>query len=416
MARKNSSSGRGRKISSKKLIYLLLLFAALVIVYLFLDFKGPARISVTDDNVFGLKCLRAPDLVVQEYDKDGNLWASRGMKIYKMEKGSREFTRIAHVPTGLTVLWLRDFSIVRRLLIRPECIEMTVTGNGDINALSAGRMWLLKSGEKKFSETYRLAHYGFGDQGIRNDGILNVGGSTVYLGEYFQNSSRTNVNILKGIDGGKGWTKAFDFKPGQIRHIHALQKDPYSDSLWVCTGDSDEESIIGCSVDEFKTITEIGRGSQLWRVCQLVFTENEVIWGTDNGDAKIAGIYGWNRKTSELKKYCSIPGAVFFGTRLRGGTIVMSTNREGMANEKDDKVRLFIMHDDGSIKAVECGTWKHKKPGFWFKYAMCRFQRYQGDTSLAITCLNQKELPDSELIIISEEALLKAGETSGNEE
>ncbi len=416
MGSKNRSSGRGRKFSYKKLVYLLLLFAALVLVWLYFDFRGPSRILVSEDEVFGLKCLRAHDLVVQEYDLDGNLWASRGMKIYKMERGKREFSRMAHVPTGLSVLWLRDFSIVRRLLIRPECIEMTVTGNGDIHALSAGRMWLLKRGEKKFSETYRLTHYGFGDQGIRNDGILNVGESTVYLGEYFQNSSRTNVSILKSINEGNDWIKAFDFKPGNIRHIHAVQKDPFSASLWVCTGDSDEESMIGFSADEFRTITEIGRGSQLWRVCQLVFTEDEVIWGTDNGDRKIAGIYGWNRKTAELKKYGSIPGAVFFGTRLQGGTIVMSTNREGMANETDDKVRLFIMHEDGSIKVVECGTWNHKKQGFWFKYAMCRFQRYQGGPSLAVTCLNQKELPDSELIIISEETLLEAGENSGNEE
>jgi hypothetical protein len=271
-------------------------------------------------------------------------------------------------------------------------------------------MWLLKSGEKKFSETCKLAHYGFGDQGIRNDGILNVDGNTVYLGEYFQNPSRTNVNILKSVDGGKGWTKAFDFKPGRIRHIHAIQKDPFSDSLWVCTGDSDEESMIGCSTDEFKTIAEVGKGSQLWRVCQLIFTKDEVIWGTDNGDAKVAGIYGWNRKTSVLKKYGTIPGAVFFGTQLQGGTIVMSTDREGMPNEKDNKVRLFIMHGDDSIKVVECGTWNHNKPGFRFKYAFCRFQRYQGGPSLAVTCLNQKELPDSELIIISEEELLKSGQ------
>ena len=405
--------GRERKMLTKRLISVFLVLALLGIICLSIDFVGPAKIPVNNDNVFGFECLRAHDLVVQEYDVEGNLWASRGMKIYKLDKGSREFKRIAHVPTGMTVLWLRDFSIVRWILLRPECIEMTVAGNGDIHVLSAGRMWLLKNGNKKFSETLRMAHYGFGDQGIRNDGILRVKENTIYLGEYFQNPHRTNVNILKSINGGTGWTIAYDFQPGQIRHIHAVQKDPFSDSLWVCTGDSDEESMIAWSDDEFKTINKLGDGSQLWRACQLVFTKDELIWGTDNGDETIAGIYGLNRKTAELKKYCSVPGAIFFGTRLQGGTIVMSTNRERMANERDDKVRLYIKPEGGDIKVVECGTWNHNKPGFWYKYAMLRLQRYQGGPALAITCLNQKELPDSELIIISEESLLKTWAESG---
>jgi hypothetical protein len=414
MIEKVSQRGSGRKLLKKRLVSVFFILAFLVVVFLFIDFVGPSKITVSDDKVFGLECLRARDLIVQEYDKDGNLWASRGMKIYMLEKGSRDFKRIAHVPTGLTILWLRDFSIVRWALLRPECIEMTVAGNGDIHALSAGRMWLRKSNSKKFIETHRLEHYGFGDQGIRNDGILSVNENTIYLGEYFQNPDRTSVNILKNSGDGIGWTKAYAFQPGQIRHIHALQKDPFTDSLWVCTGDSDEESMIARSGDGFMTINKLGEGSQLWRVCQLVFTKDEVIWGTDNGDEEIAGIYGWNRRTSELKKYCSVPGAIFFATSLQGGTIVMSTNRERMANEKDDKVRLYIKPEGGDIKVVECGTWNHNKPGFWYKYAMLRFQRYQGGPALAFTCLNQKELPDSELIIVSEESLLKAGVTAEN--
>jgi len=414
MIQKESLQGTGRKLFKRRLVSVLFVLVFFGSAYLVIDYAGPSKIPVNDDKVFGLECLRAHDLVVQEYDSDGNLWASRGMKIYKLDNGSREFKRIAHVPTGFSVLWLRDFSVVRRILLRPECIEMTISENGDIHALSAGRMWLLKSGTKKFMETLRLEHYGFGDQGIRNDGILSTNGSTIFLGEYFQNPSRTNVGILKHDSNGNVWTKAYAFQPGMIRHIHALQKDPFSDSLWVCTGDSDEESMIAWSGDKFKTINKLGDGSQLWRVCQLVFTKDEVIWGTDNGDEKIAGIYGWNRRTSELKKYCSVPGAIFFATSLRGGTIVMSTNRERMPNEKDDKVRLYIMHASGEIKVVECGTWNHNKPGFWYKYAQLRLQRYQGGPALAVTCLNQKELPDSELIIIAEESLLKAGEVVGN--
>jgi hypothetical protein len=282
---------------------------------------------------------------------------------------------------------------------------MTSTGNGDICAMSAGRMWLLKHGEKKFRRTLKLSHYGFGDQGLRNDGLLDAGDSSLFIGEYYQNPNRGNVNLLKSKSNLMGWMPAYEFQPGQIRHIHAIQKDPYSEKLWICTGDSDKESMIGWSDDDFKTIRMIGQGSQLWRVCQLVFTQESILWGTDTDSEELGGIYKWNKKTGELKKCISIDGAIFYGTQLKNGTIVMSTNRQGLSNEKDDKVRLYIISEEGHVKAIECGTWNHKKPGFWFKHALLRLQRNQGGSSLGITCLNQKEFAESELVIISEESL-----------
>jgi hypothetical protein len=345
---------------------------------------------------------------VQEYDKNGILWATRGMIVYKLNKGENKFDRVAHIPTGLSFFWLRNFSIFRRITIRPECVEMVATNKGDICALSAGRIWFLPSGSKKFKETLQLSHYGLGDQGIRNDGLINIYDSTVYFGEYFKNPNREKVSIFKSINNMVSWQEVYDFKPGQIRHIHAIQKDPYTEKLWVSTGDLDEESMIAWSNNEFRSIVQIGRGSQLWRVCQLIFTEDAVYWGTDTGSDDFAGIYRWDKKTGGLEKLQKVDGIVFFGTKLANGTIVMSTNREGAKNELDNRTRLLILGVDNKITSINCGTWNHNKKGFWFKFAQLRFQRNQGGPSLAITCLNQKELPDGELIIISEETLLAA--------
>jgi hypothetical protein len=397
--------------------YLLLSLLVIITstgVYLFVDYRGPQKITLKNDIAFGFSCLRARDLVVQEYDKDGNLWATRGMKIYHLKKGDDKFTRVAHVPTGFSIFWLRNFSIVRKLTIRPECVEMVSTSSGDLCALSAGKIWLLRRGEKEFKETFSLPHYGFGDPGIRNDGILNINDSIIYFGEYFQNPERDQIKIFTSKNGIQSWDVKYSFQPGQIRHIHAIQKDPYTERLWICTGDSDEESMVAWSDDEFNTIQKIGQGNQIWRVCQLVFTEDAVFWGTDTGSEDYGGIYRWDKKSAELEKLYGIDGAVFFGTRLKNGTIVMSTNREGMENEKDDRTRLYIISKENEIASLECGTWNHKKPGFWYKYAMLRFQRDQGGASLAITCLNQKEFPDSELIIISEKTLLSAVKTSNS--
>jgi hypothetical protein len=87
----------------------------------------------------------------------------------------------------------------------------------------------------------------------------------------------------------------------------------------------------------------------------------------------------------------------------------MGINREGSKIESGNRTRLVILTEDNKITSFDCGNRNHYSINFWSKKpSMLRFQRNQGGPSLAITCLNQKELPDGELIIISEEILLAA--------
>jgi hypothetical protein len=199
------------------------------------------------------------------------------------------------------------------------------------------------------------------------------------------------------------WNIAYEFLPGQIRHIHSLQKDPYTGKLWICTGDKDNEAMIGWSNNNFGSINPIGKGSQIWRACQLVFTEEAVLWGTDTGSVELAGVYRWDQTTMELTRLIETNGAVFFGTRLAGETIVMSTDREGFPNEQDNRTRLFILSKEGKIITKQFGTWKYNKSGLRFNFAKLRLQRNQGNDTLVISVLNQKEFPDGDLIIIKEE-------------
>jgi len=374
------------------------------LLYLILDYCGPERILLQPENKFGMVCLRAKDLIVQEYDSKGNLWATRGQLVYYLKKGEDKFIKITRVPSGFSFFWLNSFTIIRRLTLRSECIEITVIEDGQICAFSSGRMWNSPGIGKKFHETLKLPHYGMGvGRGIMSTGLIQINDREFLFGEYFSNQERTNVKIYKFINSDMTWKTTFEFQPGQIRHIHALQSDPYTGKLWICTGDEDSEAMIGWSDDDFKTIVPIGQGSQKWRACQLVFTENDVYWGTDTGAIDLAGLYRWDKENLELKQLQSIPGAIFFGTRLANGTIVMSTDREGFPNEKDDKTRLFIINKDNKIKTIDCGTWNYKKPGFRFNFAKLRIQRIQGSHTLAISCLNQKEIPDGDLLIYSEE-------------
>jgi hypothetical protein len=387
---------RGYQLPIIRLAFVILMAVG---IYLVIDYTGPSSIELKPGTFFGIPSLHAKELIVQEYDNDGNLWATRGKIIYRLEKGSNKFMKVTHVPTGLNHYWLRNFKVIRRLTLRPECIEVLVTDKGDICAFSAGRMWVLKVGEKRFVEIHQLSDYGFGNRGIMPSGLIDINDSTIYYGEYFQNHNRRAIQIFKSVN---------NLSSFEIRHIHAIQQDPYSKKLWVCTGDEDEESMLAWSIDGFRSINQLGRGSQLWRICQLVFTENSIYWGTDTGDEEIAGIYRWSKNHSTLEKIEKIDGRIFFGTRLAKGTIVMSTNREGGSNEKDLKTRLYVLPDDSTILNLTCGTWNKSHPVIRPPFAKLRLQRNQGGPSIVITCLNQKEIRDGDLFIISEDDLVEA--------
>jgi hypothetical protein len=388
-------------------IIVLVLFLTSVL-YLILDFLGPKKIQFQPTKVFGIECLRAKDLIIQDFDNNCNLLASRGMVIYQYKKDVNKFIRIAHVPTGFSVLWLNNFRIFRRFSLKPECQETIVTKDGKISAFSAGFIWYGEINEGKFRKTLRLSHYGIGvGRGILSNGLLKVNDNLIFFGEYFRNDERTSVRIFKSKDFGQTWEIAFEFQPGKIKHIHSLQRDPFTGKLWLCTGDENDESIIGWSDNYFNNINSIGHGSQIWRACQLVFTEEAVYWGTDTDSDEAAGIYRWDKKSLKLTKLQKIQGAVFFATRLANGTIVMSTDREDYSIEEDDKTRMYIIGKGDKISTITCGTWNHKKLSFRYNYAKLRIQRGQGNESLYVSCLNQKEIPDGDLVVFSENVLIQ---------
>lgn len=307
----------GRHLFKRKSCWISCAIATVLVVYGIRDYYGPGEIQLQRGNAWGLRCMRARDLLVQGYDSEGGLWATRGMIAYRLLEGESKFVRQCHIPTGFSIFWLRNFSIVRRLTLRPECVELLPMPDGEICTMSAGAMWYRCAHGEDFEKTLTLHHYGIGiGQGIRNDGIARLNDGTLLFGEYFMNRDRTNVRLYASKDNGRSWRVAHKFPPGQIRHVHAIQQDPYTKMAWICTGDTDNESMVAWTSDGGKTFNPIGQGSQIWRACQLVFTKEALYWGTDTGNSAVSGLYRWSRKTHELTKLADIPGAVLYATKL----------------------------------------------------------------------------------------------------
>ena len=374
-------------------------------IYLILDYYGPREIMIKPDTVMGMPVFRVEDeeLIVQEFDKEGSLWVTRGMWAYQKEPRTNKFLRRFHIPTGPSIFWLRNFSLIRRLTLRPECVELLIMPDEKALAMSDGCMWYRPGYEKKFKKTLTLRHYGIGiGQGIRNDGwdILNDG--TILFGEYFRNANRSDVCLYASMDNGESWRVVHKFPPGKIRHIHAVQQDPYEDKAWILTGDNKHEPMICWTDDGGRTLNIIGEGSQKWRVTQLVFTENALFWGTDTDLPRDVGLYRYDRKLKKIEKLSSTKGTVLYATRLAGGTIVMSTqsSKGSLSGKPENKTRLIIIQDEKNVVSVVFGEMASPK-----KYAKLRFQRRQGNNSLVISVLNHKEY-NNDLLIIPEKSLI----------
>ncbi|TMT86908.1 glycosyl hydrolase [Haloterrigena sp. H1] len=106
---------------------------------------------------------------------------------------------------------------------------------------------------------------------------VSVTDESIYLGEYPLDGD-TTPRVLVSNDGGKTWATAATL-PG-VRHIHAVQTDPYTGDVWVTTGDRDTECLIGRLRDG--RIDIVGGGDQSWRAVELAFAPTAVLWGVDS--------------------------------------------------------------------------------------------------------------------------------------
>jgi hypothetical protein len=303
---------------------LLLVIMLVLLAYLTWDFYPPKVIKIGQGLLQGVSVERAWGLVSQGRALDESVWASRGMWAYRHREEENSFIRQYRVPTGPTIYWLLNFSIMRFLTGHIECIELLPLSPNAATALSAGWIWHRAEGWPGFKRVLKLNSYGIGvGRGCMPAGFCRLQDGTVMLGEYRRDGCGSDTAVYASPDGGSTWKVAYSFLPGSIKHIHAVQEDPYSHKVWVCTGDTDSESMIMTLDADGGNSTIVGAGAQRWRAVQLVFAEDAVYWGADtlNEDN---GLWQWSRKTGELKRIYSIEAMFHYGNRFRDGTMLFS--------------------------------------------------------------------------------------------
>ncbi len=285
----------------------------------------------------------AEDLIVQDVTKKG-VWASRGYDIYFKPNKEDKFYRMGKVPIPLSISYLGNFRIIRQLLNKQEVLEIIILRSGSIIAFGGGFIFRSSDNGEHFEKVAKLTHFGMGvGRGVLPQGYTSDADGNVYWGEYWRNEDKQAARLMKSKDEGITWETIYTFPKGDIRHIHAVQYDPYFNAIWVATGDLDKECSIMYSIDDGQSFTKIGTGTQKWRAVSLMFTKRSVCWGMDSSEEfEKPKIQCWNRKTKKTEELNTLDSNAFYSTVLNNGTQILST--DGLNGEAS----LWISKNDNS--------------------------------------------------------------------
>jgi len=193
----------------------------------------------------------------------------------------------------------------------------------------------------------------------------------IYLGEYGANPDRSAVPIWCSRDGGRTWNIIHEFPKGSIKHVHGVYVDPYSDLLWISTGDFEKECFLHCVDENFNNLQKFGDGTQQWRPVSLLFEQNKILWGMDS-QVESSYLQEFDRTTGTLTRLMEFPGPVWYSKQLTDGSALLQTTVEIGPGVKSDYAHLFVSQDNREWNEI-IRFKKDRWPMRFFKFGVLAF-------------------------------------------
>lgn len=262
------------------------------------------------------------------------------------------------------------FAKIRLLkrLFRAEITGLYKIGDNDL-IVAKKALFLQKRGKNEIESVFTFP------RGSKPLNICVAPSGILYFGEYFQNMEKVAVHIYCSKDNGHTWDVVYTFAEGNINHIHGLFFDKYTNRIWIATGDRDNECIIGYTEDEFKTFTEVFRGGQEYRTCQLFFYKDFIVFSTDTQYQQNV-IKKFDRNTLEISELQKVQGSVIKGGQV-GDVSFISTTVEPSDVNTDKWAHLWVtkdgLHWEEKYKAK-----KDWLPATLFQFGTFEFPQYYG--------------------------------------
>ncbi len=280
--------------------------------------------------------------------KNGASFYANFNSIY-MTKEGKEY-KLLTIPVGFFTLFLFKINILARLF-RLGFSHFINVGRGQYFLIFNKKAYLFKDG----------ALISLGTIKGSNPPIICFFHNMILYGEYKSNKDKEPINIwclnLKTLQ----WAIIYTFH--DVRHVHGVFYDKFTDTIWVTTGDSDKESRIIKTKDFFNSVEIVLSGSQQYRVVELVFTKEYIFFGSDSPTEKNF-LYAYKRSDSSCLKLGQVSSSVFFGN-YTGEHVYFSTAVEpSLINEQSIAEIWCISVIDLSIERI----YTAKKDFYSMKY------------------------------------------------
>ena len=219
------------------------------------------------------------------------------------------------------------------------------------------------------------------EKGSRPMNLCQAKDGAIYYGEYCYNPTRKEMRIIRSKDNGDSWEVAYTFGNGEINHIHGLFVDPYSDRLWVATGDDNSACIFGYTNDGFKTFIRCYEGSQQYRVCRPLFTPDEIIFATDS-QYEQNYIRAIDRTTGRVRNIQPIQGSGIYGVQIGDKMMISTTVEPSMVNI--DRHSYVWFSANGKDWKELASYEKDILPMTYFQFGSILFPNYEGDSNYLV--------------------------------
>lgn len=318
----------------------------------------------TDPSPLSL-AVHLPGIQVQHCE-GSRLWATRGYAVLYSRNNGRDWTSIGQIPTAGHKRLLARFDVSRRLW-RLGINRLYVLPDETVLVFADRQLYRLATRETGPQHVHSLRR---GRSPLPYGAAILPDGSFVY-GEYWSNKEREPVHLYVSHDSGLSWEELHRFPAGTIRHIHAVQWDPFSERIWIATGDQDKECLLLKSDSEIETFEVVGGGTQDWRAVSLLFDDDFIYWGSDrtfdrrwrNRPPADNHLFRLRRSGDVVERLQVVGPPVYFGTNHRSWQL-FSTAVEGTWNEWGRDVYVWGS-SDGQSWGVILRMAKDRLPHFF---------------------------------------------------
>lgn len=253
---------------------------------------------------------------------------------------------------------------LHRRLCRLGVHTCAVMPEGSLVFVAHKGIWCYDAATKSLAEVFRIR------RGSRPLVLCHTVENRLYFGEYFNNPGRAPVHVYASTYPSLDFQPIFTFPAGTIRHVHGVFQDPFTNALWVTTGDIEKEAAIWRSDDQFATLRPMLIGRQQHRGVSLLFTADHVYFGSDT-PCEQNYLCRFDRATGIVERLVAVQGSVFYGCKV-GETLVFATAVEPSRINKTSQAFIWASRDGFRWHCIR-GYHKDFWPPKLFQYGQILF-------------------------------------------